>query len=314
MTPPPTTAGVDLVVTAVRSEPVGFIDAERYRRDLAAGSYRPEWSWVQQDPGTGELLARALWWAPPAAEHPFALDDLWVRRDVADPTAVATALIAAGHAAFLAAGMRQLPEYVLEVPTDWRDDPEAVAAVAWRVVAAGAAGLDAPTERLHVLWSPPAPLPPRSIRMTFRPADDGAFLTAFAAVAQGSLDALTVRNVAAMGAAAQARDDLDFYLSLPGRREDWRLAVDAAGALVGLIVPSRSAHSASVSYLGVVPGHRGRGYVDDLLAEITHVHAAAGAPQITADTDTANAPMAAAFARAGYRVVARRLAMSPPAP
>ena len=79
-----------------------------------------------------------------------------------------------------------------------------------------------------------------------------------------------------------------------------------------MVIPSRSATSASVSYLGVLPAQRGRGHVDDLLAEITHVHAADGAPQITADTDTTNTPMAAAFARAGYRVTQRRLAMAPP--
>ena len=59
-----------------------------------------------------------------------------------------------------------------------------------------------------------------------------------------------------------------------------------------LTIPSRSADNASVSYLGVVPTHRGHG--DDLLAEITRQHADNGAPQITGTTDTTNAPMAAA--------------------
>jgi hypothetical protein len=69
-------------------------------------------------------------------------------------------------------------------------------------------------------------------------------------VAEGCLDDLTRRNVAVLGAQAQARDDLDFYLGLPGERSWWRLAHTAEGEFVGLAIPSRSAYSASVSYLG----------------------------------------------------------------
>ncbi len=62
----------------------------------------------------------------------------------------------------------------------------------------------------------------------------------------------------------------------------------------------------------MVPELRGRGYVDDVLAEITRVQVEAGAELITATTDTDNAPMAAAFARAGYRVAQTRLVWSAP--
>ena len=51
-----------------------------------------------------------------------------------------------------------------------------------------------------------------------------------------------------------------------------------------------------------MPELRGRGYVDDLLGEITRFHAAGGADSITATTDVSNAPMAAAFERANYPV------------
>jgi RimJ/RimL family protein N-acetyltransferase len=68
-----------------------------------------------------------------------------------------------------------------------------------------------------------------------------------------------------------------------------------------------------VGYLGVVPEHRGHGYADDILAEITRILAdEAGAEVIRADTDLANAPMAASFERAGYRNFSRRLVFSAP--
>ena len=46
--------------------------------------------------------------------------------------------------------------------------------------------------------------------------------------------------------------------------------------------------------------------VDDLLAEGTAALHAAGAESVRADTDTRNAPMAAAFRRAGYEEFAKR--------
>jgi RimJ/RimL family protein N-acetyltransferase len=65
-----------------------------------------------------------------------------------------------------------------------------------------------------------------------------------------------------------------------------------------------------VGYLGVLPDHRGRGLVDDLLGEITRIHVGSGAQQITATTDMGNLPMAAAFERADYAVTEVRLVMS----
>jgi RimJ/RimL family protein N-acetyltransferase len=50
----------------------------------------------------------------------------------------------------------------------------------------------------------------------------------------------------------------------------------------------------------VLPGHRGKGYVDEILAEGTRVPTAEDVPRIRASTDLGNLPMARAFARAGY--------------
>ncbi|MDO5712430.1 MAG: GNAT family N-acetyltransferase, partial [Micrococcales bacterium] len=71
--------------------------------------------------------------------------------------------------------------------------------------------------------------------------------------------------------------------------------------------------SRNVGYLGVLPAHRGHGFVADLVAEVTSFHGAAGAARITATTDVGNTPMARAFARHGYRNVETRLDLEPPA-
>ena len=54
-------------------------------------------------------------------------------------------------------------------------------------------------------------------------------------------------------------------------------AYDAAGELVGFALPSAEQTGGPVvGYLGVLAEHRGNGYSDDLLAEITHLLVATG--------------------------------------
>ncbi len=62
----------------------------------------------------------------------------------------------------------------------------------------------------------------------------------------------------------------------------------------------------------MVPELRGRGYVDDLLGEITRIHSADGAGRISATTDVPNTPMAAAFDRANYQVTEVRMVFQAP--
>jgi len=117
-----------------------------------------------------------------------------------------------------------------------------------------------------------------------------------------------------MGPRVQARLDVAFYRDkMAGERGWWRVAQTRGGEPVGFGVPSRNSEVPVVGYLGVVPEHRGHGYVGDILAEITRVLVAeAGAQTIHADTDLANQPMARAFERAGYRNFARRVVLSAP--
>ncbi|CAL8897854.1 hypothetical protein KVA01_17210 [Kocuria varians] len=76
---------------------------------------------------------------------------------------------------------------------------------------------------------------------------------------------------------------------------------------MGIAIPSVTPTNRNVGYLAVLPEHRGRGYVDDLLGFITAFHAASGADRITATTDAVNTPMAAAFERAGYQCTETRI-------
>jgi RimJ/RimL family protein N-acetyltransferase len=83
-------------------------------------------------------------------------------------------------------------------------------------------------------------------------------------------------------------------------RDWWRVATLPGGDPVGFVIPASNDYGPIIAYLGVVPAHRGNGYIDDVLAEGTRILAAQDAPRIRAATDLGNVPMARAFQRAGY--------------
>ncbi|AHH97638.1 GNAT family N-acetyltransferase [Kutzneria albida] len=282
------------------TDPVGFVDDDQLRVEAAENRMRPEWTWFAQD--GDRIVGRAVWWGRSDSEQPIVLDCLHVLPDVPDRVGVAAALLDKGHAEF---GV--LPNYRLILRGGC-----AVDAVSWRSAAASASGLTDVIERLRFEWTPADGLPVGSGRLVFRPAEDAEFLAVFRRVAIGSLDVATQRDIESGGVDAQAQGDLEFYLSCPGERSWWRIAETSDGSLVGFAIPSATPHSRNVGYLGVLPELRGRGYVDDLLAEVTRVHAADGADRITATTDVPNKPMAAAFRRAGYQMTEQHTVFGPP--
>jgi RimJ/RimL family protein N-acetyltransferase len=297
-------ADLDRLLRCTVDEPVSWADPDRLRSFLADGHYRHERVWIaEQD---GEILARAVWWGFPDGDRPLALDCLWVHPSVADRVTLAADLLRHAHDAF-----GDAPAYHVFVPTGWRDYLAVAAAVDWRWEAGRRAGLTDELERLRYAWTPDAPVPEPSGRLTFRAEpDDEVFVEVFRRVAEGSLDHHTRQALRTKDAEAQAREDLADYLSMPGDRSWWRLAHTPDGDLAGFAMPSANNAGPVVGYLGVLPEQRGHGYVDDLLGEITRCHAERGAQRIAADTDAANLPMARAFERAGYRLFAVRLVLS----
>ncbi|WP_405013989.1 GNAT family N-acetyltransferase [Kitasatospora sp. NBC_01539] len=306
---PTVESDLDRVLSCTVTAPVSWADPDRYRRFLADGSYRPAHTWIAED-ADGRLLARAVWWTFPDGDRPLALDCVWVDDGVADPTALAAELLTAAHAAFPAGA---LPEFHLFLPPAWREDAAVRAAVDWRREVAARAGLTGELERLRYEWTPGGPVPEPTGRLVFTEAGDEEFTEVFRRVAVGSLDDDTRRGLLRLDGRAQAEETLAEYLRMPGDRAWWRLARTPDGEPAGFAVPSANNGGPVVGYLGVLPELRGRGLVDDLLAEITRSHASRGAARIGADTDFGNVPMAAAFERAGYRNFGVRLVLSGPA-
>lgn len=299
---------LDTIHTLIAEQSLNTVTRERWDKFLATGAYRYDWSWVVED--DGRIIALSIWWGMEQFDHPFSIDGLYAVPGV-DRVAVWSDLIRHSLATFPAEA--EPPEYHIFLPNGWRDRPEIVAELEPRLEAAAAAGLSGLTERLRYEWTPSDGLPARSTRLRFEPADDEAFLDVFRRVIEGSLDASTARAVARVGVEGSAKEDLEVYQSMPGERSWWRLAYTADDELVGFALPSANNGGPVVGYLGVLAEHRGHGYSDDLLAEITHILVEAGAERIGADTDLTNKPMAASFERLGYRNHAVRMVASHPA-
>jgi RimJ/RimL family protein N-acetyltransferase len=310
------------VMALMIPDAAGGLTAATYRIRSRSRQYRPEWTWLAEehaeeraDDRHNPPLAAAVWWGEPRESRPSALDGVWVRGQVepADRAELAAGLIRRAHQAYARDRTRQPPTYHLFLPPDWRDRPDAVEALEWREEAARRAGLTERLERLRYEWMAGSGLPDTTGRLVFRPEpDDEVFVEVLSRVLAGTLDATTRKESARIGPRRQARQDVAFYRDhMRGDRSWWRLAQTQDGQIAGFGIPSANVEFPVVGYLGVLPEHRGHGYVDEILAEITRILAAeAGATVIHADTDLENRPMAAAFERAGYRTFGRRLVLS----
>lgn len=286
------------------------LSGDAIQAEIAAGRLRPEWTSVAIDK-QGSVLGRAMWWGRDT-DRPLVLDVWDAHPESASRRQLLTALIEHGHAALARLGVAVPLPHALRVPTAWRDDPTIAADVELKTQVAAAAGLTLVNERWQYQWNLPQPWPNEPSRLTFESADDDTFLGLFAQAAIGSLDVMTQRELATVGAHELARNELAYYTACPGERAWWRVAVTIGGEAVGIVIPSATPTNHNVGYLAVLPDHRGRGYVDELLGHITRFHASQGAARITATTDAVNGPMASALDRAGYSRTETRIDLEQP--
>ena len=273
-------------------------------RDLAEGRRRHEWMWVAVR--DDRLVARVAWWTHQRGEDPAVLDVFDIADD-ADPDD-GELFLRAALAAVIPAGATP-PEAIRFVPPDWREDESVRRGIDARVAALETTGARLFVERLRLQWDVGTPLAPPSDRLAFRePASREELVELMTAVLEGTLDAHSraqLEDKPPGQVAAEQHDDE--FLGYSSPRSWWRIAALPDGTPVGFVIPARNAYNPILAYIGVLPNHRGKGYVDDVLAEGTRILAADGAPRIRASTDVGNMPMANAFARAGYRTFERQL-------
>ncbi len=283
---------------------------EELASDLDKGHRRPEWLWLARR--GGRLAARAGWWARPGDEHPLILDILDLD-DSGHPETVdiAARLLRTAMAEVVPEGT-QPPQYIRFLDPDWRESPATRQPAEDRMAAAAQTGARFFVERLNLEWQPGTPIPAPTARLSFRPvAGPDELLALMTEVMDGTLDAhdrADLARVPAREAAAQHyHEELARYTS---PRDWWRIAELPGGEPAGFVIPAHNGYSPIIAYLGVVPAHRGHGYIAEILAEGTRVLAAQGVPFIKASTDLGNVPMAAAFHRAGWRTTGHQIDMT----
>jgi RimJ/RimL family protein N-acetyltransferase len=278
-----------------------YVLNDELAKDLEAGRRHPRWLWLALR--GDRVVARAAWWSRPGDEHPM-LMDFFDTDDVNDGIRlVETALATLGT---------NPPEFLRYVPGDWRDQPEVRRGIEQRMGALERLGAKLFVERLRLEWRPGTPLPEPSGRLTFRPVRDAEeLIELMTLVLDGTLDAHSrddlTRMTAREAAEEQYRDELERYAS---PHEWWRVATLPDGDKVGFVIPAHNGYNPIIAYIGVVPAHRGHGYIDEVLAAGTRLLADEGVPRIRANTDVGNVPMARAFARAGYIDFERQLDMT----
>jgi len=272
--------------------------------DLEAGRRSPEWMWVALR--GDHLVARAAWWGRAGDDAPH-LMDIFDAEDI--DTGVK--LLETSLAAIAPRGTRP-PEYGRFLPADWRDQPETRRGVQDRIAALELVGAKVFVERLRLEWRPGTPVPAPTDRLSFRPMlDDGELVDLMTLVLDGTLDAHSRHDLTRMTAREAAQAHYDEELARYGTPRDWwRIATLPDGTAAGFVIAAHNGYNPIIAYLGVLPAHRGHGYIDEILAEGTRVLAAQGVPRIRAATDLGNVPMAKAFARAGYVTFERALNMT----
>jgi len=287
---------------------------EELAGDLRDDHRQPGWLWVALR--DGRLAARAGWWARPGNEHPDALDILDLddsgRPETVD---IAARLLSTAIAEVIPEGT-QPPYYLRYVDPDWREAPATRQPTEDRMAAAAQTGARLFVERLRLEWRPGTPEPAPTGRLSFRPVTDaGELLALMTDVMDGTLDAHGRDDLTRMppreAAAKHYHEELAAYTS---PRDWWRIADLPGGEPAGFVIPAHNGYSAIIAYLGVVPAHRGHGYIADILAEGTRVLAAQDVPCIRASTDLGNVPMAATFHRAGWVTTGHQIDMTWDAP
>ncbi|MET8442964.1 GNAT family N-acetyltransferase [Streptomyces sp. NPDC004981] len=271
--------------------------------DLATGRRRPKWMWVALR--GDRVLGRLSWWTGQEGGSPQFLDFFDLDDTLPEPErgAIGLELVEKATAAVVPAGSPR-PGYGRFIPPDWREDPAAREIVEARIRVMEASGARMLVERLRLEWRAGTPVPPDSGRLVFRQVSGREDLVALMApVMEGTLDAHGQADLASGLSAREAAEKQydEEFAGLRTPREWWRVAELPSGEPVGFVVPARNNYHPMISYIGVLPAHRGHGYIDDILAEGTRVLAAQdGVERIRAATDLGNVPMAKSFARLGY--------------
>jgi ribosomal protein S18 acetylase RimI-like enzyme len=275
------------------------------QRMFAAGSMRPEWCFIAEK--RDRVVGRIAFWTLPGMEAPFALVLLDVDRG-GDYAEVGTRLLEHALEEARALGSEEI-EHVIDAPPI---RPQFQHHAQKRIELLESVGFYLRREAGRYErrdTKPPAAESGRLSYLIMEEVGEEKFIEAMERVSEGTLDQEIRAEREKLGRKRAAREFFDDASSVQHDASWWRLAYAPNGELAGLVMPAEPPGFLTIFYIGVVPEMRGRGYVNDLLAAGTATLLEARAENdkpLIADTDVSNAPMAAAFERAGWTRFAGR--------
>jgi RimJ/RimL family protein N-acetyltransferase len=283
---------------------------EHQRMAFERGSRKPEWVWAAVDEA-GHPLGVVAAWGPASKQAPWMLDLLSVPID--EPQ-IAHDLVKRATADAKAAGADEF-EALLFAPAV--DDPPALPSVAAVMSVLESVGFTPlVVRRRYDLLATATGVAIPATRLRFEQLSDAADPRLAAVYAEILVDSLDAHDVAEL---AHSPVEEVVRTTLANMLEDdpigsFHLAIDPNGDVVGLAVGSlRGPVGRGVaSYIGVSHRFRGNGYAAQLLGFVTTLLLEAGAGNIVAETDVANTPMAAAFAKVGYPQTESRVDLTYP--
>ncbi|WP_411102936.1 GNAT family N-acetyltransferase [Streptomyces sp. cmx-4-9] len=273
---------------------------------LAAGCTRPEWCLVAED-GGGAPVGSAVLWTLPGQEVPYAV----VLFEAPGSAEVAAALLESAAATARSLGADEL-EHVVDAPAQapqFQRDPER------RAELLRSAGFRVIRDGRRFRWAAGAELPPVDARLDFRSLDrlgPAPFLALLAELLGETADARLAADVVRYGARQAAERLFEETAELRHEPHWWEIGYDGDGTPAVISLPAENPSVAVIGFVGVAPAHRGKGYAAAAVVRGTRLLAANGAREVRGDCDAANAAMAKAFTRAGYRNFAERLEFSRP--
>lgn len=267
------------------------------------GTSRPEWCFLWEEGELGAPLARIGYAADPVGAGiegvEFRILGLWLPWE-GDYMSVGRVLLDRSLARVLPSG----PQTV-----DLRLNREVHDHIDERRRFAEEYGFTLFQEKRGHYWRDdggPMPLPERLRIRTLTEVGQDVYRAVMArSSAAESLDRNDRYYYGLSGADAWAGEMVSFLEE--GDADSWLYAETPEGEPVGFAALGAWDEEASgtIVHIGVVPEHRGRGYVDDLLRAVNLEARRRGFASILSDVDTENKPMSAALTRAGHATDAR---------
>jgi ribosomal protein S18 acetylase RimI-like enzyme len=170
----------------------------------------------------------------------------------------------------------------------------------------GALGFDLFIEKQGFTWSDDGStveVPPRITYRTIEDVGTDAYRMVMGQCGNGSLDRNDRYYWDGSGSENWARQMTE-YVSEDDKTM-WLIGYTNDEAVGYVAVGSDEEWGSTIIHIGVVPDHRGNGYIDDLIAAGTAAAQDRGITSMLSDVDVVNLPMMAAMRRAGHTDDAR---------